>query len=171
MKKIEAIIRPERLQDVQDALDGLGVSGLTVTEVVGCGRQKGYTEQYRGSRANISLLPKIKVESVVPPDMVDAAVEAIVGAARTGEIGDGRVFVYPVEQAVRIRTGESGEETVRPRRGGGLGPLGRALDPLEPGLRAVHRLQRDQDAGARASPRPARSGRRRRPARPRPRRR
>jgi nitrogen regulatory protein P-II 1 len=112
MRKIEAIIRPERLQDVQDALDGLGVSGLTVSDVVGCGRQKGYTEQYRGSRANISLLPKIKVESVVPPGMVEAAVDAIVDAARTGDIGDGRVFVYPVEMAVRIRTGESGQETV-----------------------------------------------------------
>jgi nitrogen regulatory protein P-II 1 len=112
MRKIEAIIRPERLQDVQDALDGLGVSGLTVSDVVGCGRQKGYTEQYRGSRANISLLPKIKVESVVPPGMVEAAVDAIVDAARTGDIGDGRVFVYPVEQAIRIRTGERGEETV-----------------------------------------------------------
>jgi nitrogen regulatory protein P-II 1 len=112
MQKIEAIIRPERLQDVQDALDGLGVSGLTVSDVVGCGRQKGYTEQYRGSRANISLLPKIKVESVVPPGMVDAVVDAIVLAARTGDIGDGRVFVYPVEEAVRIRTGERGEATV-----------------------------------------------------------
>jgi len=112
MRKIEAIIRPERLQDVQDALDTLGVSGLTVSEVVGCGRQKGYTEQYRGARANISLLPKIKVESVVSPGMVEAAVEAIVGAARTGEIGDGRVFVYPVEEAIRIRTGERGQETV-----------------------------------------------------------
>jgi nitrogen regulatory protein P-II 1 len=112
MRKIEAIIRPERLQEVQDALDNLGVSGLTVSDVVGCGRQKGYTEQYRGSRANISLLPKIKVESVVPPAMVDAAVDAIVEAARTGEIGDGRVFVYPVERAIRIRTGESGAETV-----------------------------------------------------------
>jgi nitrogen regulatory protein P-II 1 len=112
MRKIEAIIRPERLQDIQDALDDLGVSGLTVSDVVGCGRQKGYTEQYRGSRANISLLPKIKVESVVPASVVDAAVKAIVDAARTGEIGDGRVFVYPVELAVRIRTGESGEETV-----------------------------------------------------------
>ena len=112
MRKIEAIIRPERLQDVQDALDRLGVSGLTVSDVVGCGRQKGYTEQYRGSRANISLLPKIKVESVVPPGLVDAAVDAIVEAARTGEIGEGRVFVYPVEMAVRIRTGERGQETV-----------------------------------------------------------
>jgi nitrogen regulatory protein P-II 1 len=112
MRKIEAIIRPERLQEVQDALDALGVSGLTVSDVVGCGRQKGYTEQYRGSRANISLLPKIKVESIVPSHVVDAAVDAIVNAARTGDIGDGRVFVYPVDQAVRIRTGESGDETV-----------------------------------------------------------
>jgi nitrogen regulatory protein P-II 1 len=113
MKKIEAIIRSERLQDVQDALDELGVSGLTVSEVMGCGRQKGYTEQYRGSRANISLLPKLKVESVVPDEMVDKAVDAIVGGAYTGETGDGRVFVYDVEQAIRIRTGERGEETVR----------------------------------------------------------
>ena len=106
MKKVEAIIRPERLQNVQDALDKLGVSGLTVTEVVGCGRQKGYTEQYRGSRANISLLPKLKVESVMPDDIVEKAVGAIVGGAYTGEIGDGRVFVMPVEQTYRIRTGE-----------------------------------------------------------------
>ena len=113
MKKIEAIIRHERLQQVQDALDQLGVSGPTVSEVVGCGRQKGYTEQYRGVRANISLLPKIKVESVVPSDLADRVVEAIVEAARTGRVGDGRVFVYPVEQSVRIRTGESGEESVR----------------------------------------------------------
>jgi nitrogen regulatory protein P-II 1 len=113
MKKVEAIIRPERLQGVQDALDALGVSGLTVTEVVGCGRQKGYTEQYRGQRVNISLLPKIKVEAVVPSDLVDGAVEAIVAGGRTGETGDGRVFVSPIEQAVRIRTGESGEESVR----------------------------------------------------------
>ncbi len=112
MKKIEAIIRTERLQPVQDALDELGVSGLTVTEVMGCGRQKGYTEQYRGSRANISLLPKLKVESVMPAEVVDAAVDAIVGAGWTGETGDGRVFVYDVEQSVRIRTGERGEETV-----------------------------------------------------------
>src|ERR671923_2848743 len=113
MKKIEAIIRPDRLQEVQDALDELGVSGLTVSEVMGCGRQKGYTEQYRGSRANISLLPKIKVESVVPDHVIDQAVEAIVAAAYTGEPGDGRIFVVAVEQAVRIRTGERGEEVVR----------------------------------------------------------
>ncbi len=113
MKKIEAIIRPERLQHVQDALDSLGVSGLTVSDVVGCGRQKGYTESYRGTRANISLLPKIKVESVVPAELAGDVVDAIVGAARTGEIGDGRVFVSDVSQAVRIRTGETGEDTVR----------------------------------------------------------
>jgi nitrogen regulatory protein P-II 1 len=113
MRKIEAIIRPERLQNVQDALDELGVSGLTVSEVMGCGRQKGYTEQYRGSRANISLLPKLKVESVLSAEVVDKAVDAIVGAAYTGETGDGRVFVYDVEQAVRIRTGERGPDTVR----------------------------------------------------------
>ena len=113
MKKIEAIIRHERLQEVQDALDQLGVSGLTVSEVVGCGRQKGYTEQYRGVRANISRLPKIKVESVVPSDIADRAVDAIVETARTGAVGDGRVFVYEVEQAIRIRTGEDGEDSVR----------------------------------------------------------
>jgi nitrogen regulatory protein P-II 1 len=112
VKKIEAIIRPDRLQHVQDALDELGVSGLSVSEVMGCGRQKGYTEQYRGSRANISLLPKLKVESVLPDDIVDKAVNAIVGGAYTGEIGDGRVFVYDCEQSIRIRTGERGADTV-----------------------------------------------------------
>jgi nitrogen regulatory protein P-II 1 len=113
MKKVEVIIRSERLQAVQDALDELGASGLTVTEVMGCGRQKGYTEQYRGSRVNISLLPKIKVESVLPDHVVDQAVEAIVAAAYTGQPGDGRIFIWPIEQAVRIRTGERGEEVVR----------------------------------------------------------
>src|SRR4051794_17594713 len=113
MEKVEAIIRPEALQGVQDALDALGVSGLTVTEVVGCGRQKGYTEQYRGARVNISLLHKIKVEAVVAVEIVDSAVQAIVNAARTGEEGDGRVFVSPISQAVRIRTGEEGEDSVR----------------------------------------------------------
>jgi nitrogen regulatory protein P-II 1 len=113
MRKIEAIIRHERLQEVQDALDELGVSGLTVGEVMGCGRQKGYTESYRGSRANISLLPKLKVEVVVPDEIVDPAVDAILAAAYTGETGDGRIFVWEVEQAVRIRTGERGEASVR----------------------------------------------------------
>jgi nitrogen regulatory protein P-II 1 len=113
MQKVEAIIRSEALQAVQDALDKLGASGLTVTEVMGCGRQKGYTEQYRGSRVNISLLPKIKVESVIPDHVVDDAVEAIVAAARTGQPGDGRIFIWPISQAVRIRTGERGEEVVQ----------------------------------------------------------
>jgi nitrogen regulatory protein P-II 1 len=113
MKKIEAIIRPERLQAVQDALDELGVSGLTVSDVMGCGRQKGYTEQYRGSRANISLLPKIKIESVVSSEVLEQTVDAITAAAYTGETGDGRLFVIDVADAVRIRTGERGEETVR----------------------------------------------------------
>ena len=97
------------------------MSGLTVSDVVGCGRQKGYTEQYRGSRANISLLPKIKVESVVPDGVSERVVEAIVSGAHTGEIGDGRVFVYDIEQAIRIRTGESGGGHGPPRDGGGLG--------------------------------------------------
>src|SRR2546423_1591902 len=125
MKKLEAIIRPEQLQPVQDALDELGVSGLTVTEVMGCGRQKGYTESYRGSRVNISLLPKLKVESVVPNEVVDKTVDAIIAAAYTGETGDGRVFVSDIEQAVRIRTGERGEDTVRHEAPVGWGTEGR----------------------------------------------
>lgn len=113
MKKVEAIIRPDRLQMVQDALDELGTSGLTVTEVVGCGAQRGYTEVYRGARANISLQRKVKVEAVVPEANVASVVDAIQGAARTGEIGDGKIFILPVEDAVRIRTGERGEQTIR----------------------------------------------------------
>ena len=115
MKRVEAIIRPDRLQAVQDALDGLGVSGLTVTEVVGCGAQRGYTEVYRGARANISLQRKVKVEAVVPDPRVDGVVDAILGAARTGEVGDGKIFVLPVDQAIRIRTGEKGDEIVQHR--------------------------------------------------------
>src|SRR3989442_5076435 len=108
MKKIEAIVRPEKLQSVQDALDELGVSGLTVTEVMGCGRQKGYTEQYRGSRANISLLPKLKVESVVPDDVVAPALPAIVGAAPTR--GDRRRpgVLDPGREAIRLPTLQRG---------------------------------------------------------------
>jgi nitrogen regulatory protein P-II 1 len=113
MNKVEALVRYERLQAIQDALDEIGVSGLNVTEVKGCGRQKGYTESYRGSRANISLLPKLKIESVVSADITDRVVEAIVSAAYTGETGDGLLFVLPVTQAVRIRTGERGVDTVR----------------------------------------------------------
>jgi nitrogen regulatory protein P-II 1 len=113
MKKIEAIIRPEFLQEVQDALDGLGVSGLSLTEVMGCGRSRGYAEHYRGTVANISLLPKLKIETVVPDDIADAVVDAVVAAARTGELGDGRVFVSDIEQAVRISSGERGPDTLR----------------------------------------------------------
>ena len=130
MHKIEAIIRPERLQDVQDALDELGVSGLTVSDVVGCGRQKGYTEQYRGSRANISLLPKIKVESVVPPGLVEAAVEAIVGG-RAHRARSATAACSSTRSS--RRSGSAPASAARrpsPRRGGGLGPLGRALHAL-----------------------------------------
>src|SRR4051812_49832989 len=121
MEKVEAIIRPEALQAVQDALDLLGISGLTVTEVVGCGRQKGYTEQYRGQRVNISLLHKIKVEAVVPSHVVDSAVGAIVSAAPTGGEGDGRGFISPISRAARNRPGEDGGEAVRHPPAVGLG--------------------------------------------------
>src|SRR5256885_17193623 len=114
VNKIEAIIRYERLQDVQDALDEIGVSGLNVTEVKGCGRQKGYTEHYRGSLANISLLPKLKVESVVPAEITDRVVEAIVSAANTGETGDGLPFALPVPEVARIRTCDRGVGRTRP---------------------------------------------------------
>jgi nitrogen regulatory protein P-II 1 len=113
VKKVEAVIRPDRLQAVQDALDGLGTSGLTVTEVLGCGAQRGYTEMYRGARANISLQRKVKVEAVVGDSMVEAVIDAISGAARTGEVGDGKIFVLAVDDAVRIRTGERGDAIVR----------------------------------------------------------
>jgi len=113
VKKVEAVIRPDRLQAVQDALDALGTSGLTVTEVLGCGRQRGYTETYRGARANISLQRKVKVEAVVADTSVAAVVDAIAGAAKTGEVGDGKIFVTNVEEALRIRTGERGEDIVR----------------------------------------------------------
>ena len=115
MKKVEAIIRPDRLQAVQDALDGLGISGLTVTEVVGCGSQRGYTEVYRGAKANISLQRKVKVEAVVPETRVDGVVEAILTSARTGEVGDGKIFILPVDDAIRIRTGEKGDAIVQHR--------------------------------------------------------
>ena len=113
MKKIEAVIRPDRLQAVQDALDSLGTSGLTVVEALGCGRQRGYTETYRGAKAHISLQRKVKVEAVVADASVAAVVDAIAGAAKTGEVGDGKIFVTGVEEALRIRTGERGEDIVR----------------------------------------------------------
>jgi len=112
MKKIDAIIKPFKLEDVKEALAELGVEGMTVTEVKGFGRQKGHTEIYRGSEYTVDFLPKIKMEIVVADGMVDAAVSAIVKAAKTGKIGDGKVFVSPIENAIRIRTEETGEKAV-----------------------------------------------------------
>ena len=112
MKKVEAIIKPFKLDDVKEALQDAGVQGMTVTEIKGFGRQKGHTELYRGAEYVVDFLPKVKVEMVLADDLVDAAVEAIVGAARTDKIGDGKIFVSPVEQAIRIRTGETGEDAV-----------------------------------------------------------
>ena len=112
MKKIEAIIKPFKLEEVKDALGELGVEGMTVTEVKGFGRQKGHTEIYRGSEYTVDFLPKIKVELVVGDGQADAAVAAIVKSAKTGKIGDGKVFVSAVEEAVRIRTDERGEAAV-----------------------------------------------------------
>jgi nitrogen regulatory protein PII len=112
MKKIEAVIKPFKLEEVKDALSELGIEGMTVTEVKGFGRQKGHTEIYRGSEYTVDFLPKIKMEIVLPDDRVDAAVKAIVTAARTGKIGDGKVFVFQIEEAVRIRTDEKGDSAV-----------------------------------------------------------
>jgi nitrogen regulatory protein PII len=112
MKKIDAIIKPFKLEDVKEALAGLGVEGMTVTEVKGFGRQKGHTEIYRGSEYTVDFLPKIKIEVVLADNMVASAVDAIVKAAKTGKIGDGKVFVSPIENVVRIRTEETGEQAV-----------------------------------------------------------
>jgi len=112
MKKIEAIIKPFKLEDVKEALSGLGVEGMTVSEVKGFGRQKGHTEIYRGSEYTVDFLPKIKVEVVLADARVNAALDAVVKAAKTGKIGDGKVFVSPIENAIRIRTDETGEQAV-----------------------------------------------------------
>ena len=109
MKLIKAIVRPNKVDDVKDALGAVGLPGMTVTEVRGHGKQKGHTAIYRGKEYDVSLLPKMEIEVVVPDNLVDDAVAAIITAARTGEIGDGRVFVIPVEQSYRIRTGERSE--------------------------------------------------------------
>ncbi len=112
MKKIEAVIKPFKLDEVKEALQAVGIQGITVTEAKGFGRQKGHTELYRGAEYVVDFLPKVKLEIVVPDDMVNKAVEAIQNAARTGRIGDGKIFISTIEQAIRIRTGESGNDAL-----------------------------------------------------------
>jgi nitrogen regulatory protein P-II 1 len=112
MKKIEAIVKPFKLQEVKEALNELGIRGMTVTEVKGFGRQKGHTEIYRGSEYTVDFLPKIKIETVLPDDQIKPAVEAILRSAKTGKIGDGKVFVSTVDEAWRIRTDEHGDDAV-----------------------------------------------------------
>ncbi|MFY0621366.1 MAG: P-II family nitrogen regulator [Pelagimonas sp.] len=112
MKKIEAIIKPFKQDEVKEALQEAGIQGLTMSEVKGFGRQKGHTELYRGAEYVVDFLPKVKIEIVLDDDMVDAAIEAITSAAKTDKIGDGKIFVSPVEQAIRIRTGESGSDAL-----------------------------------------------------------
>ena len=106
MKKIEAMIKPFKLDDVRESLSDIGISGMTITEVRGFGRQKGHTELYRGAEYMVDFLPKVKLEVVVPDELVDQCIEAIIETAQTGKIGDGKIFIYPVEEAIRIRTGE-----------------------------------------------------------------
>jgi nitrogen regulatory protein P-II 2 len=112
MKIVMAVIKPFKLEEVRDALTSIGVHGLTVTEVKGYGRQKGHTEIYRGAEYAVSFLPKLKIEVAVNASLVDQVIEAITAAARTGQIGDGKIFVLPLERAMRVRTGESGEEAL-----------------------------------------------------------
>ncbi|MGI6346708.1 MAG: P-II family nitrogen regulator [Limisphaerales bacterium] len=113
MKKIEAIIRPYKLEDVKQALSALGIDGMTVSEVKGFGRQKGHTEIYRGSEYTLDFLPKIRIEIVLPDNQVSQAIKVIVESARTGKIGDGKIFIYSVEDAIRIRSGEMDENALR----------------------------------------------------------
>ena len=112
MKKVEAIIRPSKLDEVKDALELIGIRGMTVSQVVGCGTQKGHKSVYRGQEYTVKLLDKVKIEIVVEDKFVDQVVNRITAAGKTGEIGDGKIFVYPVEKAVRIRTGESGDDAI-----------------------------------------------------------
>jgi nitrogen regulatory protein P-II 1 len=112
MKKLEVIIKPFKLEEVKEALAEVGVEGMTVSEVKGFGRQKGHTEIYRGSEYTVDFLPKVKIEIVLPDDLLDKALSTVVAAAKTGKIGDGKVFVLPVEQAVRIRTEETGNNAI-----------------------------------------------------------
>lgn len=112
MKKIEAIIKPFKLDEVKEALQEVGLQGITVTEAKGFGRQKGHTELYRGAEYVVDFLPKVKIEVVLPDELVDRAVEAITNAAKTGRIGDGKIFISTVEEAIRIRTGETGRDAI-----------------------------------------------------------
>jgi nitrogen regulatory protein P-II 1 len=112
MKKIEAIIKPFKLDEVKEALQEVGVQGITVTEAKGFGRQKGHTELYRGAEYVVDFLPKVKIEIVLPNDLVDRAVDAIQKAARTGRIGDGKIFISTIEEVIRIRTGETGQDAI-----------------------------------------------------------
>ncbi len=112
MKKVEAIVKPFKLEEVKEALAGIGIQGMTITEVKGFGRQKGHKEVYRGAEYVVEFLPKIKIEVVVADDILEDTVKAIVGAASTGRIGDGKIFISPVDDAIRIRTGESGDVAV-----------------------------------------------------------
>src|SRR5271154_5911338 len=112
MKKIEAIIKPFKLDEVKEALHEVGIQGITVTEAKGFGRQKGHTELYRGAEDVVDFLPKVKIEAAVSDDIVDQAIEAVERAARTGKIGDGKIFVTPIEQVIRIRTGETGADAL-----------------------------------------------------------
>ena len=112
MKKIEAMIKPFKLDDVRESLSDIGISGMTITEVRGFGRQKGHTELYRGAEYMVDFLPKVKLEVVVPDELVDQCIDAIIETAQTGKIGDGKIFVYNVERAIRIRTGEENEDAI-----------------------------------------------------------
>lgn len=112
MKKIECLIRPNKLDEVKEAVNKIGVRGMTVSQVVGCGLQKGRKEVYRGHEYNINLLPKIKIEMVVLEEKVEEVVTAIIEAARTGEVGDGKIFIYPMEEVLKIRTGERGRDAI-----------------------------------------------------------
>ena len=112
MKKIEAIIKPFKLDDVKEALNGIGISGMTISEVKGYGRQKGHKEIYRGAEYNVDFIPKVKLELVVNSDQTDQVVETIMNAANTGKIGDGKIFIMPVDEVIRVRTGEKGAEAI-----------------------------------------------------------
>jgi nitrogen regulatory protein PII len=112
MKKLECIVRPHKLDEVKGALEALGVQGMTVSEVRGVGRQKGHTEHYRGSEYTVDFLPKVKVEVIIPDELLNQAIEGVTKAAKTGKFGDGKIFVFPVEEVIRIRTGEVGAQAI-----------------------------------------------------------